>query len=68
MQKIFKTHTNALMRPRAVFFGSFFASIPACLQRMLRRALEAMPFEKSKAPVRSKKLNREYLWNGLAIK
>jgi hypothetical protein len=36
--------------------------------RRLRRALEAVLFEKSNEPVRFRKLDRAYLWKGLAIK
>jgi hypothetical protein len=36
--------------------------------RRLRRALEGALFEKRIEPAHSRKLDREYLWKGLAVK
>jgi hypothetical protein len=36
--------------------------------RRLRRALEGALFERRNKPTRSRQLDREYLWKGLAVK
>jgi hypothetical protein len=36
--------------------------------RRLRRALEGVLFERRNKPTRSRQLDREYLWKGLAVK
>lgn len=49
-------------------FAELWLHLEKVNDNRLRFALEGALFEKARAPIRSRKPNREYLWKGLAVR